>query len=192
MKHPNEPVDKDIERDSEYRVSCRLCSGKNSKYPKDQIARHIDRVHNIKKQNAKATLKGWLTGNGNVWKPVFLASFEKDPPATSEVEGYDDMDLTFFGHVFKPDEYTCHTTGPFPGDNGETGFIESGDRNKTPKPGTSRMSSKNRYSCNKSYEYDLAQVDTKTKEIDPEENGGGVKKVVGSDNTCPMEEEVVE
>ena len=33
-------------------------------------------------------------------------------------------------------------TGPFPGDNGETGFIESGDRNKTPKPGTSRMSSK--------------------------------------------------
>ena len=83
-------------------------------------------------------------------------------------------------------------TGPFPGDIGETGFIESGNRNKTPQLGTSRMSSKNRYSCNKSYEYDLAQVDTKTKEIDPEENGGGVKKVVGSGNTCPMEEEVEE
>ena len=191
LKHPDEIVDYGKDLDSQYRVSCKLCYGNKSKYPKDQIARHINQVHNIKKQNSKAVFKGWMSGNGATWKPVFLASHEQVPPPTMEVEVPDDMDLTYFGHILKPDEYTCHNTDDPTGfDDDSTESEESRDETHSPQPGSSKMCSADINTSPELLQSDPVQVENQTKENDSEQCKDGEKTVIGIRHTCPLEEEV--
>ena len=189
LKHPDEVFDFGKEKDSQYRVSCKLCYGNKLKYAKDQIARHIALVHNIQKPNSKATFKGWMSGNGTTWKPVFLASYEQDPPPTMEVEVHDDMDLSYFGHILKPGEYMCHTTDDLTGVNDDNiDCEESGDENHSPQPGSSKMCPADMNTCPKLFQSD--QGENQSMEINPIESMDGEKIDMETGHSCPLEEDV--
>ena len=105
QKHPAEVIDPELKNQDD-RITCRLCNNNTKfKHTRDQIGRHLATVHGVKKPHNKSFLKGWATGNdGIIWKAVFRASYEQDPPTDTLVETVRDRNISLFGCTFEPEE----------------------------------------------------------------------------------------
>ena len=75
-KHPEKSIPKNVV-EKEDKVTCRLCADKRKIF-RDQLIKHLKRVHNVEKPALKE-LRGWETEDGGVhFSPVFRLKDETD------------------------------------------------------------------------------------------------------------------
>ena len=70
---PNEGL-----KEASNKVTCRIC---NTKQSRDQLNRHLQLTHNIKKKGIGGILRGFWTLDDIYWYPLWLAKGEDDPPS---------------------------------------------------------------------------------------------------------------
>ena len=70
---PNEGL-----KEASNKVTCRIC---NTKQSRDQLNKHLQMTHNIKKKGLGGVLRGFWTLDDVYWYPLWLAKGEDDPPS---------------------------------------------------------------------------------------------------------------
>ena len=71
-----QPVEKTEIKDN---ITCKMC---NKAILRDQIKKHLFRVHKVKKTgDEKGTFRGWLSFDDITWTPLFLERGEVEPPS---------------------------------------------------------------------------------------------------------------
>ena len=100
--HNGEGVDANAkEVQNNKHVTCMIC---DSKYPRDQVTRHLVQVHGYEKPSKNAVFRGFFTLNNITWKPLWLLKHEVEPPAEVLLRVDKEGRVSMHGVVFEANE----------------------------------------------------------------------------------------
>ena len=109
--HPNERIPTDLKSAADP-VHCKICGIEQQR---EHLNRHLADIHNFKNHVKGASLRGFLTFDEVMWKPLWLPKKEENPPIETEIEvpvksGY----VVVYGVSFKIDEVNpnCWSESP--------------------------------------------------------------------------------
>ena len=83
------------------KVTCMICK---SKQQRDLISRHVINMHGFEKPEKNLVLRGFITLDGAIWKPLWMLSYEADPPVEVMVPVDQGGRIHLYGVTFEPHE----------------------------------------------------------------------------------------